>query len=323
MPSTIEQLRLRARQSLRRIVLPEADDPRVIEAANQLADQQLAIPILLDPPQGVEMVEGVESIATSDSKIRTQLASQLAENRKHKSMSQETAMEAIDDPVLFAALMIKTQMADAGVAGSLATTSRVIRSGLYGIGAAPGKKLISSFFLMQLNDRALTYADCGVVPDPDSQQLAEIAIASAESHQALTGEEPKVALLSFSTQGSANHPRVDKVRRALEIARETQPQLIIDGELQFDAAFVPEVGERKAPNSPVAGSANVFVFPDLNSGNIAYKITERMAGATALGPLIQGLASPFMDLSRGCASEDIVDVAVIASIICAIGKSSA
>lgn len=322
MSSVIEQLREKAKAAPRRIVLPETDDPRVIEAARQLADANLVIPVLLDPPSDFEANKGFETVSTTNETLREKLASQLAENRKHKSMSLDTAREALDDPVLFAALMVKTGLADGGVAGSIATTSRVIRSGLYGIGAGRGKKLISSFFLMQLVDRAITYADCGVVPDPDAEQLAEIAVASAESHQTLTGEIPKVAMLSFSTKGSANHPRVDKVKAAMEIARAKNPALLIDGELQFDAAFVPAVAERKAPQSNVAGHANVFVFPDLDSGNIAYKITERLAGATALGPLIQGLSAPFMDLSRGCSPEDIVDVAVIASIICATGKSS-
>ena len=322
MSNVIEQLREKAKAAPRRIVLPETEDPRVVDAAKQLAESQLAIPVLLDPPHELNGTNGIEVVSTTDEAIREKLALQLAENRKHKSMSLETAREAITDPVLFAALMVKTGLADGGVAGSVATTSRVIRSGLYGIGTGSGKKLISSFFLMQLADRAITYADCGVVPDPDAEQLAEIAIASAESHQTLTGETPKVAMLSFSTKGSASHPRVDKVKAALEIARDKNPPLQIDGELQFDAAFVPAVAERKAPQSKVAGQSNVFVFPDLDSGNIAYKITERLAGATALGPLIQGLAAPFMDLSRGCSPEDIVDVAVIASIICATGKSS-
>ena len=245
-----------------------------------------------------------------------QCSNQLFEHRKHKGLSLEAAKLAVqEDPILFAALLVKTGFADGSVAGSIATTPSVIRAGLYGIGIKPSRNLVSSFFLMQLADRAITYSDCGVVPDPDSKQLAEIAVTAAESHNRLTGEEPRVAMLSFSTQGSADHPRVHKVREALEIVKSESPELSIDGELQFDAAFVPAVAARKAPDSPVAGKANVFIFPDLDSGNIAYKITERLGGAKAFGPLIQGLEKPFMDLSRGCSVDDIVSVAVIASVL--------
>lgn len=317
MANVIQQLREKAKTRPRRIVFPETHDRRVIEAVRSAAEQNLFIPVLLERNNFAELGElrDFESVAATDVKLATLSADQLFENRKHKGLSRQAADEAIKDPLLFAALLVKTGFVDGAVAGSIATTPTVIRSALYGIGTLPGRKTVSSFFLMQLKERAVTYSDCGVVPDPDAGQLAEIAIAAAESHRILTGEEPKVAMLSFSTKGSADHPRVTKVREALAIAQAQRPDLCIDGELQFDAAFVPEVARQKAPDSPVAGQTNVFIFPDLDSGNIAYKITERLAGAQALGPLIQGLERPFMDLSRGCSVDDIIDVAVIASIV--------
>lgn len=315
MSSVIEELRSRAAGRPRRILLPETQDPRILEAASLLDQQNLAIPVVLahrDCPNR-DALGGLEVIECDDARLVDACAQQLFENRHHKGLSLEAATEAVRDPLLYAALLVKIGAVDGAVAGSVASTSSVIRAALHGVGMTEGCKTVSSFFLMQFPDRAVTFSDCGVVPSPDARQLAEIAISAAESHRILTGQIPRVAMLSFSTLGSAEHDDVDKVRQALDLVKQWQPELMIDGELQFDSAWVPEVAARKAQGSPVAGRANVFIFPDLNSGNIAYKITERLGGAQALGPLIQGLQRPVMDLSRGCQVQDIVDVAVIAS----------
>lgn len=318
----MERLRSRVRAAKRRVILPESADPRVRAAARQLVEEGLAEVWLVAssecPP---DSLGECRVLAAGDSEFQQRCTEQLFENRRAKGLSREAAAEAVADPLLWAALLVRLGVVDAAVAGSLATTASVIRAGLYGLGPPPGRSLVSSFFLMELSrGQTVAFADCGVVPEPDPQQLAEIAVSTAENFQLLTGESPRVAMLSFSTRGSAEHPRVDKVRRATARVRELAPHLAVDGELQFDAAFDPGVGARKAPGSSVAGQANVFVFPDLDSGNIGYKIAQRIGGATAIGPLVQGLRRPLMDLSRGCSVQDIVDVAVVAC--CLAGQPS-
>ncbi len=319
----IEQLEVRAAAIGGRVVLAEGHDERIIEAAGVLVagggcEVTLVCPADQRQPLHDELAERGVDIAdpTADSR-RHELADHLYQRRAAKGLSLEGALEAVEDPLYFASLMVATGAADASVGGAVRTTADTVRAALHCIGPAPGLRTVSSAFIMIHpdqnwgNDGVMVFADCAVLPDPDSVQLAEIALSAAATFRSIVGGEPKVALLSFSTMGSAKHPLVDKVTAARAELESRGADFVFDGELQLDAALLPGVGEKKAPGSAVAGTANVLVFPDLNAGNITYKAVERLGGARALGPLMQGLAKPANDLSRGCSAGDIVQTSYL------------
>ncbi|MBR6034029.1 MAG: phosphate acetyltransferase [Clostridia bacterium] len=326
--SFIEEMKNKAKSSLKTIVLPEANDKRVLEAASKVTAQGFAKVVLVGSKEeanniasqnGID-ITGIEIIDPVSSSKHDEYANALYELRKEKGMTEEQAKELMNDTTHYAMMMVKKGEVDGLVSGAAHSTADTLRPALQILKTAPGTKLVSAFFVMCVpdckygEDGVFVFSDCGLNQNPNSEELSEIAISSAKSFENLVGKTPKVAMLSYSTYGSAKSELVDKVNEATKLVKEKAPDLLVDGELQLDAAIIPEVAETKAKGSNVAGQANTLIFPDLNAGNIGYKLVQRLAKAEAYGPLCQGIARPVNDLSRGCSADDIVGVIAITAV---------
>ena len=328
--SFIEQIKQRAKQEIKTIVLPEATDVRILEAAEMIKNEGYAKVILIGNEEEVRKLAKERNIDIGETKIidpavsieTARYSKELYELRKSKGMTEEQAEKLVLEPVYFGMMMVKLNEADGLVSGAAHSTSDTLRPALQILKTAPGTKLVSAFFVMVVpnckygENGTFIFADSGLNEEPDSEKLSEIAISSSKSFEQLVGTQPKVAMLSYSTYGSAHSASTEKVIEATKLAKEKAPELLIDGELQLDAAIIPEVAEFKAKGSPLKGEANVLVFPDLGAGNIGYKLTQRLAKAEAYGPVTQGIAKPVNDLSRGCSADDIVGVVAITAVQC-------
>lgn len=319
----LKQIKAKAAQRRKTIVLPESHDERVLFAAEKLTKENTVKVVTLGEEKKIREsakrlnidLQGVRIIDFTKSEKFSDFANIFFNLRKHKGITIEQAHEIMKRDLFYGAMMVREGLADGSVAGSTASTADVLKAAIQCVGMPEGISIVSSFFLMIYPEKTYSFADCAVVPNPDAKQLADIAISTAENHFKLTGEEPYVAMLSFSTMGSAKHELVDKVIEATNIVKQKKPNLKVDGELQFDAAVIDSIGKKKAPKSSVAGRANVLIFPDLNAGNIGYKIAQRFGKMEAVGPVVQGLKKPLFDLSRGCSVDDIVNTAAIAALM--------